>query len=78
MYRGNVCMELQINGQTLQVDADPALPLRWVLRDLLDMTGTKVGRGVAACGACNVRVDGRRCALVSRQPLAVRQTHPDH
>lgn len=51
-------MELQINGQTLQVDADPAMPLLWVLRDLLNMTGTKFGCGVAACGACTVRVDG--------------------
>jgi len=52
-------MELQINGQAVQVDADPAMPLLWVLRDLLDMTGTKFGCGVAACGACTVRVDGR-------------------
>ena len=59
-------MELQINGQTLQVDADPAMPLLWVLRDLLDMTGTKFGCGVAACGACTVRVDGqavRSCVI---------------
>ncbi len=52
-------MELQINGKTLQVDADPAMPLLWVLRDLLNMTGTKFGCGVAACGACTVRVDGQ-------------------
>ncbi len=52
-------MQLQINGQTVQVDADPAMPLLWVLRDLLNMTGTKFGCGVAACGACTVRVDGR-------------------
>lgn len=52
-------MELQINGQTLQVDADPAMPLLWVLRDLLNMTGTKFGCGIAACGACTVRVDGQ-------------------
>jgi isoquinoline 1-oxidoreductase alpha subunit len=52
-------MELQINGQTVQVDADPAMPLLWVLRDLLNMTGTKFGCGVAACGACTVRVDGQ-------------------
>lgn len=52
-------MELQINGQTLQLDADPAMPLLWVLRDLLNMTGTKFGCGVAACGACTVRVDGQ-------------------
>jgi isoquinoline 1-oxidoreductase alpha subunit len=52
-------VELQINGKVLQVDADPAMPLLWVLRDLLDMTGTKYGCGVAACGACTVRVDGQ-------------------
>ncbi|MGQ2981090.1 MAG: (2Fe-2S)-binding protein [Polaromonas sp.] len=52
-------MDLQINGKLVQVDADPAMPLLWVLRDLLDMTGTKFGCGVAACGACTVRVDGQ-------------------
>ena len=52
-------MELQINGKPVQVDADPAMPLLWVLRDLLNMTGTKFGCGVAACGACTVRVDGQ-------------------
>lgn len=52
-------MELQINGRVVQVDADPAMPLLWVLRDLLNMTGTKFGCGVAACGACTVRVDGQ-------------------
>ncbi len=52
-------MELQINGKPVQVEADPAMPLLWVLRDFLDMTGTKYGCGVAACGACTVRVDGQ-------------------
>jgi isoquinoline 1-oxidoreductase alpha subunit len=52
-------MELQINGKSVQVQADPAMPLLWVLRDLLNMTGTKYGCGVAACGACTVRVDGQ-------------------
>ncbi|MBG9388522.1 (2Fe-2S)-binding protein [Caenimonas aquaedulcis] len=51
-------MELQINGKTLQADAEPDMPLLWVLRDSLGMTGTKYGCGVAACGACTVRVDG--------------------
>ena len=51
-------MELKINGKTQQVDADPAMPLLWVLRDVLNLTGTKFGCGVAACGACTVRVDG--------------------
>ena len=52
-------MELIINGSRKQVEADPAMPLLWVLRDLLNMTGTKYGCGVAACGACTVRIDGQ-------------------
>jgi isoquinoline 1-oxidoreductase alpha subunit len=52
-------VDLNINGARRQVDADPAMPLLWVLRDLLQMTGTKFGCGVAACGACTVRVDGQ-------------------
>jgi isoquinoline 1-oxidoreductase alpha subunit len=51
-------VELQINGQAVQVDADPAMPLLWALREVLNLTGTKFGCGVAACGACTVRVDG--------------------
>ena len=59
-------MQLQINGKPVQVDADPAMPLLWLLRDVLNMTGTKYGCGVAACGACTVRVDGqamRSCVM---------------
>jgi len=52
-------VELQINGKPVRVDADPAMPLLWLLRDVLDMTGTKYGCGVAACGACTVRIDGQ-------------------
>ena len=52
-------MELQINGKLVRVDADPAMPLLWLLRDVLNMTGTRYGCGVAACGACTVRIDGR-------------------
>jgi isoquinoline 1-oxidoreductase subunit alpha len=52
-------VELKINGARVQVQADPAMPLLWVLRDLLQMTGTKFGCGVAACGACTVRIDGQ-------------------
>ena len=51
-------MELQINGKPVRVDADPTMPLLWLLRDVLNMTGTKYGCGVAACGACTVRIDG--------------------
>lgn len=59
-------MELNVNGTRLQVQADPAMPLLWVLRDLLQLTGTKFGCGIAACGACTVRIDGqavRSCVL---------------
>jgi len=49
---------IYVNGQSVQVDADPATPLLWVLRDHLNLTGTKYGCGVAACGACTVHVDG--------------------
>jgi isoquinoline 1-oxidoreductase alpha subunit len=52
-------VELNVNGARLQVQADPAMPLLWVLRDLLHLTGTKYGCGVAACGACTVRIDGQ-------------------
>jgi isoquinoline 1-oxidoreductase alpha subunit len=58
--------ELNVNGKLVKVDADPAMPLLWVLRDLLNMTGTKFGCGVAACGACTVLVDGeavRSCVV---------------
>jgi isoquinoline 1-oxidoreductase alpha subunit len=62
-------MEIFVNGaaRALPDDlADPALPLLWALRDLLGLTGTKFGCGVAACGACTVHVDGaavRSCVV---------------
>ena len=49
---------LSINGQTRSVEAEPDTPLLWVLRDELDLTGTKFGCGQALCGACTVHVDG--------------------
>jgi isoquinoline 1-oxidoreductase alpha subunit len=52
-------VNLTINGTQRAVDADPSMPLLWALRDLLDLTGTKYGCGIAACGACTVHVNGQ-------------------
>ena len=59
-------MKLNVDGQELELDADPAMPLLWALRDLAGKTGPKFGCGIAMCGACTVLVDGvprRSCAL---------------
>ena len=59
-------ISLNINGKAVQTMADPVMPLLWLLRDVLNMTGTKYGCGVAACGACTVKVDGlavRSCVV---------------
>jgi isoquinoline 1-oxidoreductase alpha subunit len=52
-------MEIEINGSPVAVRVDPAMPLLWVLRDVVGLTGTKYGCGTGACGACTVVVDGR-------------------
>ena len=52
-------MKLNINGQSRTSFADPSMPLLGVLRDELNLTGTKFGCGIAACGACTVHVDGQ-------------------
>ena len=49
---------LRVNGETHQVDAPETMPLLWVLRDLVGLTGTKYGCGRAQCGACTVHLDG--------------------
>ena len=49
---------LTINGKSVSVDAEADMPLLWVLRDLVGLTGTKFGCGIAACGACTVHMDG--------------------
>jgi isoquinoline 1-oxidoreductase alpha subunit len=57
---------LKINGEDKTVDAPDDMPLLWVLRDVLGMTGTKFGCGIAQCGACTVHIDGnpvRSCLL---------------
>lgn len=52
-------IQLTVNGRAVTVDADPGTPLLWALRDNLNLTGTKFGCGVAACGACTVHVNGK-------------------
>jgi aerobic-type carbon monoxide dehydrogenase small subunit (CoxS/CutS family) len=58
--------KLEVNGKAVNVDVEPEMPLLWVLRDELGLTGTKYGCGIALCGACTVHVDGeptRSCVL---------------
>jgi len=59
-------MKLHVNGKHHDVDIEPEMPLLWVLRDELRLTGTKYGCGIAQCGACTVHIDGmavRSCQL---------------
>jgi aerobic-type carbon monoxide dehydrogenase small subunit (CoxS/CutS family) len=59
-------LRFQLNGVATSVDVDPRTPLLWVLRETLDLTGTKFGCGLALCGACTVHLDGkpvRSCVL---------------
>src|SRR4051794_7152594 len=59
-------MRLTVDGKPVEIDADPAMPLLWALRDLAGKTGPKFGCGIAACGACTVLLDGspvRSCSL---------------
>ena len=58
--------KLSINGSSYTVEADPKMPLLWVLRDLLNLTGTKYGCGMSQCGACTVHLNGnaiRACTM---------------
>jgi isoquinoline 1-oxidoreductase subunit alpha len=54
-----MAIDLNVNGKTVSVDADPSTPILWALRDNLDMTGTKYGCGMALCGACTVHMNGQ-------------------
>ncbi|AFL85124.1 aerobic-type carbon monoxide dehydrogenase, small subunit CoxS/CutS-like protein [Belliella baltica DSM 15883] len=59
-------IEFTINGKEQTVDIDPSTPVLWVLRDHLDLVGTKYGCGIAQCGACTIHLDGeavRSCVL---------------
>src|SRR2546426_3275130 len=57
--RRRASMRLKVNGKEQEVAAPDDMPLLWVLRDLLGLTGTKYGCGMAQCGACTVHIDGR-------------------
>ena len=57
---------LKVNQQTYKIDADPKMPLLWAIRDLVGLTGTKYGCGIAQCGACTVHLEGnavRSCSI---------------
>ncbi|MEM7283740.1 MAG: (2Fe-2S)-binding protein [Pseudomonadota bacterium] len=82
-------MEVTINNKSHEVDADPAMPILYVLRDLLGLTGTKFGCGVGQCGACTIHLDGvpiRSCLtpisvadgkkLTTVEGLAAERLHP--
>lgn len=59
-------IELNVNGRAQQVDVEPDMPLLWVLREVIGLTGTKYGCGIAQCGACSVHMDGevvRSCSI---------------
>jgi isoquinoline 1-oxidoreductase alpha subunit len=59
-------MRLTVDGKSIEINADPDMPLLWALRDLANVTGPKYGCGIAACGACTVLIDGapvRSCSL---------------
>lgn len=76
---------LVVNGEAKEVAADPATPLLWVIRDVLELTGTKFGCGIAQCGACMVHLDGapvRSCsiplsAVGSRKLTTIEGLSPD-
>ena len=65
-------IKLTINGQVRELDVDPDTPLLWVLRDTLNLTGTKYGCGIAQCGACTVLMNGeavRSCVTTAAQSV---------
>jgi aerobic-type carbon monoxide dehydrogenase small subunit (CoxS/CutS family) len=76
---------LRINGRTERIDAEPDTPLLWVVRDFLDLTGTKYGCGIGQCGACTVHLNGqpvRSCstplsAVGEREVTTIEGLSPD-
>jgi len=81
----DVMISLQVNGTPHQIDIEADTPLLWVLRDVIGLTGTKFGCGIAQCGACTVHVDGqpmRSCsvpigAIDGAQVLTIEGLSPD-
>ena len=81
-------LKLRVNGTEMSYDGDPTVPLLWVLRDELGLTGTKFGCGAALCGACTVHLDGqatRSCGLqvadaAGHEVVTIEGLHPtgDH
>ena len=81
-------IKIKVNGEIKEVDVSPNMPLLWVLRDELDLTGTKFGCGLAQCGACTVHLNGnpvRACVLpvvaATNQPITTIEglsEHGDH
>ena len=69
---------LKINGKIRQVDVDPTTPMLWVLRDHLDMPGTKYGCGIAQCGACTVHLNGTAVSLLPAARIGGRQRGHHH
>ena len=68
---GNVMIVLKVNGTEHRLDIEPETPLLWVLRDVLNMKGTKFGCGIGACGACTVQIDGQARRACQTQVSAV-------
>lgn len=69
-------MKLNINGHSVEVEVDETTPLLWVLREQLDLTGTKYACGIGLCGACTVHIDGqpiRSCAVPVKAVAAPRR-----
>ena len=78
-------MQINVNGRSHEVDVEPDMPLLWALRDVMGLTGTKYGCGIAQCGSCTVHLDGaavRSCSLpvsaaAGKQVVTIEGLSPD-